>query len=517
MAKDNGKKGDEVPPRTYGVHWPSNPAPGSDAPSPEAEAPKTAATKSAAPKSAAPAPQATAPQSPAKKSAGSPAGPPPPPVIPPLPPTSSPSRQPAQSPAPAAEMPAALPREATPAMPATPSPAAVPEVVIPQVVAPPATVAPEAVAPPAVTPQPVAPQDVAPSIVAPEPVYIPVAEATTAPEPVYVPRPADLLIPVPSGSPGLPVDPLTSPEIPVLPPVATPTSVPLSDTSGLSRREMRKLREQATARIGEPADSLSRIEEAAAMAATPQAVQSPYVATGQPASLFPAQPSQVVQPGYTAQPVQPVQYAPSVPLSTTLPGIPAAAVEMAAITGRLDIIEATQTPLAPTLSSGPTVAQLRAMEEASRAAMARDVVLESTLPGLSTTGGLPTSGHSLIVSNVPTDIPSALSAMNETGEIIVTGQIILPASVAQTGTDMRRFDTAEIDVVAEREPQTGNVGNLAPVSATRAVSAFSSHTTSSLPPRVGSHRLPMVLALIAAGLAVGVVGLFVANIFLKFF
>ena len=495
MAKDNGKKGDEVPPRTYGVHWPSNPAAGSDAPSPEAEAPKTAAPRSAAP---APAP---APQAPAKKSAASPAGPPPPPVIPPLPPTSSPSRKPAQSPAPAAEMPAAPPREATPAMPATPPPVAVPEVVISQSVA----------------PQPVAPQDVAPSVVAPEPVYIPVAEATTAPEPVYVPQPADLLIPVPSGSPGLPVDPLTSPEIPVLPPVATPTSVPLSDTSGLSRREMRKLREQATARIGEPADSLSRIEEAAAMAAMPQAVQSPYVATGQPASLLPAQPNQVVQPGYAAQQVQPTQYVPAVPLSTTLPGIPAAAVEMAAITGRLDIIEATQTPVAPTLSSGPTVAQLRAMEEASRAAMARDVVLESTVPGLSTTGGLPTSGHSLIMSNVPTDIPSALSAMNETGEIIVTGQIILPASVAQTGTDMRRFDTAEIDVVAEREPQTGNVGNLAPVSATRAVSAFSSHTTSSLPPRVGSHRLPMVLALIAAGLAVGVVGLFVANIFLKFF
>jgi hypothetical protein len=337
------------------------------------------------------------------------------------------------------------------------------------------------------------------------------------PEPVYLPQPADLLIPVPSGTPGLPIDPLTSPDIPVLPPVASPSSAPASDTSGLSRREIRKLREQATARIGEPADSLSRIEEAAAMAATPQAVQSPYVATGQPASLLPAQPSQVAQPGYASQQVQPAQYVPAVPLSTTLPGIPAAAVEMAAITGRLDIIEATQTPVAPTLSSGPTVAQLRAMEEASRAARARDVVLESTVPGLSTTGGLPISGHSLIMSNMPTDVPSALSAMNETGEIIVTGQIILPSSVAQTGTDMRRFDTAEIDVVAEREPQTGNVGNLAPVSATRAVSAFSGHSTSSLPPRVGSHRLPMVLALIAAGLAIGVVGLFVANIFLKFF
>jgi hypothetical protein len=157
------------------------------------------------------------------------------------------------------------------------------------------------------------------------------------------------------------------------------------------------------------------------------------------------------------------------------------------------------------------------MEEASRAERARDVVLESTVPGMSTTGGVPVSGHSLIVSNVPTDVPSALSAMNETGEIIVTGQIILPTGVAQTGTDMRRFDTAEIDVMSEQEPQTGNVGNLAPVSATRAVSAFSSQTTSSLPPRAGSHRLPMALAFIAAGLAVAVVGVFVANIFLKFF
>jgi len=504
VAKDNGRKSDEVPPRTYGVHWPSNPAPdtpGPDTPGPEAAAPQASPRKEFETKVAAPAPAA---QTPAKKSAVAPAGPPPPPVIPPLPPTATQSPRPAKSPAPAAEMPAGPPRVAAATMPAAPPPVVVPEVEIPQVVVP------EPVAPQAVIAQAVMPQ-AAPQAVSTEPVYAPV------PEPVYVPQPADLLIPVPLGSPGLPDDPLTSPEIPVLPPVAGPGDAFVSDTSGLSRREMRKLREQATARIGEPSDSLSRIEEAAAMAAAPQAVQSPYVATGQPASLVPAQPSQVVQPGYATQQVQPAQYAPALPLSTTLPGIPAAAVEMAAITGRLDIIEATQTPVAPTLSSGPTVAQLRAMEEASRAAMARDVVLESTVPGLSTTGGLPTSGHSLIVSNVPTDVPSALSAMNETGEIIVTGQIILPASVAQTGTDMRRFDTAEIDVVAEREPQTGNVGNLAPVSATRAVSAFSSHSTSSLPPRVGSHRLPMVLALIAAGLAIGVVGLFVANIFLKFF
>jgi hypothetical protein len=305
------------------------------------------------------------------------------------------------------------------------------------------------------------------------------------------------------------VDPLTSPEIPVMPAAVAP---PAEDTSGMSRREMRKLREQATARIGESSDSMSRIEEAAAMAAAPSAVLSPYTATGQPAALAP---SALSPSTLTPSPVP--ESAPYVPLSTTLPGVPAAAAEMAAITGRLDIIEATRTPVPPTQPSGPTVAQLRAMEEASRAAMARDVALESTVPGMSTTGGVPVSGHSLIMSNVPTDVPSALSAMNETGEIIVTGQIVLPAGVSQTGTDMRRFDTAEIDVMSEQEPQTGNVGNLAPVSATRAVSAFSSPTASSLPPRAGSHRLPMALALIAAGLAVAVVGVFVANIFLKFF
>jgi hypothetical protein len=321
--------------------------------------------------------------------------------------------------------------------------------------------------------------------------------------------PADSLITVPTETPGLRVDPLTSPEIPVMPAAVAP---PAEDTSGMSRREMRKLREQATARIGESSDSMSRIEEAAAMAAAPSAVLSPYTATGQPAALAP---SALSPSTLTPSPVP--ESAPYVPLSTTLPGVPAAAAEMAAITGRLDIIEATRTPVPPTQPSGPTVAQLRAMEEASRAAMARDVALESTVPGMSTTGGVPVSGHSLIMSNVPTDVPSALSAMNETGEIIVTGQIVLPAGVSQTGTDMRRFDTAEIDVMSEQEPQTGNVGNLAPVSATRAVSAFSSPTASSLPPRAGSHRLPMALALIAAGLAVAVVGVFVANIFLKFF
>jgi hypothetical protein len=189
---------------------------------------------------------------------------------------------------------------------------------------------------------------------------------------------------------------------------------------------------------------------------------------------------------------------------------------MAAITGRLDIIEATQTPaMSPAMAA--TVSEMRAAEEAGRAFLANSSLLETSLPGMSTTGGFPISGHSLIVSNIPTEMPTALSAMNETGEIIVTGQIILPASVAQTGTDMRRFDTAEVDLASEQEPNVGNVGSLAPVSATRAVSAFSSTTSSTLPPRTGSHRLPMALAMIAAALAVGVVGVFVANIFLKFF
>jgi hypothetical protein len=351
-------------------------------------------------------------------------------------------------------------------------------------------------------------------VYAPEPVYV--APPAYVPEPVNIPVQAEILIPVPTETPGLRVDPLTSPEIPVMPAVVASLA---EDTSGLSRREMRKLREQATARIGESSDSMSRIEEASALTAASSAVLSPYTATGQPASLVPTPGAPTPQVTYTLPqtPSSVDATAPYVPLSTTLPGVPAAAAEMAAITGRLDIIEGTHTPAFPTVPSGPTVAQLRAMEEASRAAMARDLVLESTVPGMSTTGGVPISGHSLIMSNMPTDIPSALSAMNETGEIIVTGQIILPAGVSQTGTDMRRFDTAEIDVASEQEPQTGNVGNLAPVSATRAVSAFSSHSTSSLPPRAGSHRLPMGLAFIAAGLAVAVVGVFVANIFLKFF
>lgn len=403
-------------------------------------------------------------------------------------------------------MPSAPPAASMPTAPPAPQPLAEPVA--------------ERVAPPLATPAvdaPVAAPDVAyvaSAVSAPEPASVP--QQAYVPEPIYVPVQAETMIPVPSETPGLRVDPLTSPEIPVMPAVV---AAPVEDTSGLSRREMRKLREQASARIGESSDSMSRIEEAAALAATPSAVLSPYAATGQPASLVPT-PGSVAPSLPSASPQIPsgvVGSASSAPLSTTLPGVPAAAAEMAAITGRLDIIEATRTPAAPSGYSGPTVAQLRAMEEANRAAMARDVVLESTVPGISTTGGVPISGHSLIVSNVPTDVPSALSAMNETGEIIVTGQIILPAGVAQTGTDMRRFDTAEIDVISEQEPQTGNVGNLAPVSATRAVSAFSSHSTSSLPPKVGSHRLPMALALIAAGLAVAVVGVFVANIFLKFF
>lgn len=332
-------------------------------------------------------------------------------------------------------------------------------------------------------------------------------------------------IPVPPSTPGLPVDPLFGDFVPTPATSSGPASgaePTMSETSGMSRRELRRLREQAAERIGDSDEPRNQSDVAVAppglsAVSSPLAPASPSAPPVTPRVASPyenplAQPAEL--PAFAVQSPQvnpvPMSNVPtgdgSEPLSTTLPGVPAVAAELAAITGRLDIIEAGQggvpivpapsVPLVPSVIPEPAVPVVDPLGGG----------LDARLPSVSTTGGVPTSGHSLVVTNIPTDVPSALSAMNETGEIIVTGQIILPSSVAQTGTDSRRLDTSEIDVIHEQEAQvTTNTGRLAPVSATRAVSAFSTTTSAGTVVRGSSHR--MSTALIIVGAAIGVIAL----------
>ena len=132
------------------------------------------------------------------------------------------------------------------------------------------------------------------------------------------------------------------------------------------------------------------------------------------------------------------------------------------------------------------------------------------------TGIIPTTSHALVLPTLPEEDPDLIAAMNQTGEIVITGQITLPAGIASVGADTASLDTADIDLIVE-DVETGSGQDLAPVSAAQAVSSFSGTAINVTMPKRSSEKLPVILAVSAAVLALGVVGLFVANYFLRVF
>ena len=132
------------------------------------------------------------------------------------------------------------------------------------------------------------------------------------------------------------------------------------------------------------------------------------------------------------------------------------------------------------------------------------------------TGVVPIAGHALILPTLPEENPDVIAQLNQTGEIVITGQITLPLGIGSVGADTNSLDTMDVDLSPESELVTSSQ-DLAPVSASQAVSSFSGATVTVTAPRRSSEKLPVVLAITAAALAVGVVGLFVANFFLHVF
>lgn len=132
------------------------------------------------------------------------------------------------------------------------------------------------------------------------------------------------------------------------------------------------------------------------------------------------------------------------------------------------------------------------------------------------TGIIPTTGSALILPMLPEHAPGALSSFSHTGEIYLTGSINLPSGIGQYGADILRLDTSEIDIIADDE-EVSSSQDLAPVRASSAVSAYSTSNTVVTVPSKFRDRLPLVLAITAAGLAVGVVALFITGYVLGVF
>lgn len=132
-----------------------------------------------------------------------------------------------------------------------------------------------------------------------------------------------------------------------------------------------------------------------------------------------------------------------------------------------------------------------------------------------TTGSISVISNALILSTLP-ETTGSIAPINPTGEIVITGSILIPSSVSQLGVNLEKLDTSEIDVIRDDEEVAPTQG-MAPVSAATAVSAYNISTSVVTTPRGRNERLPFILSITAAGLAVGVVALFVAGYFLGLF
>lgn len=132
-----------------------------------------------------------------------------------------------------------------------------------------------------------------------------------------------------------------------------------------------------------------------------------------------------------------------------------------------------------------------------------------------TTGSISVISNALILPNLP-ETTGSIAPINPTGEIVITGSILIPSSVSQVGVNLENLDTSDIDVIKDDDEVAPSQG-MAPVSAATAVSAYNISNSVVTTPRGMNERLPFILSITAAGLAVGVVALFVAGYFLGLF
>jgi hypothetical protein len=115
--------------------------------------------------------------------------------------------------------------------------------------------------------------------------------------------------------------------------------------------------------------------------------------------------------------------------------------------------------------------------------------------------GVPTTTNALIMPNLPDHGP--MGSGMKSGEVIVTGSIDLPRSYGATGVHPSQIDSSDVDRLFDQVEDGAGVG--APVSATRAISTQSASRAMMAPPKKEGMNVPLVLAVTAGVLALGVV------------
>jgi hypothetical protein len=120
-------------------------------------------------------------------------------------------------------------------------------------------------------------------------------------------------------------------------------------------------------------------------------------------------------------------------------------------------------------------------------------------------GSTSTATSALILPSVPQG--DFVNLIHSTGEIMVTGRIELPPSLATTGGDSRRYDDPNVDHMFDAADAEVVANDSAPVRAIRAVSTHTSSTGVIQAQKPQSNRLLTIGIITACVLAVAVVGL----------
>lgn len=116
--------------------------------------------------------------------------------------------------------------------------------------------------------------------------------------------------------------------------------------------------------------------------------------------------------------------------------------------------------------------------------------------------GVPTTTNALILPTLPDHGPMS-DSFAKSGDVIITGSVDLPRSFGATGVHPSQIDSSDVDRLFDQVEDGAGVG--APIAATRAISTQSAARAMMAPPKKEGMNVPLVLAVTAGVLALGVV------------
>jgi hypothetical protein len=168
--------------------------------------------------------------------------------------------------------------------------------------------------------------------------------------------------------------------------------------------------------------------------------------------------------------------------------------------------------LAPIFQPPAVVPEEKAPERTDEGDASFDDLISSRTVG--STNSSQTSA--LVLPAVPSSMDMG-TALDETGEVIITGSIDLPSSMGANGAPAAGIESHDLDALLDVGESEQSGDDVAPVSASRAVSTGASNNALVTPPKRGRVNVPVVLAITAGVLAIGVVGLLLAAFVFRIF